>query len=209
MKQTVVLFATVALIATVASAQTTSANIVGYSKITATPGQLTLVALNFTASASSLNDLFGDLASGSSIHVWNKSTGSYVTSNKGRAGFSPNTELSLGDAFWVEAAGSSPVDIILPGEVNNAATNSATINVGIDATGYYYPVSTAFGDTDLAAALPSGSTVHFWDADNGVYQTYNKGRAGWGAGASKQIDVSEGFWIEAAAGLDWQEVRPF
>ena len=71
----------VAFAATVAQAQTTSANIVGYSKINAVGGELSLVALNFESSSTTVADLIGDqLPANSKIHLWN-GTG-YSTSIK-------------------------------------------------------------------------------------------------------------------------------
>ena len=209
MKKTVTIMLAVMLGAFVAQAQTTSDNIVGYGKVNAVGGELTLVALNFDTGGLALNDLFSDLPSGSAIHVWDKASGAYVSSNKGRAGFSPNTILSVGDAFWIQAGGSGTTEIVLPGEVNTDAVNSTTIAAGIEATGYFYPVAVAFGDTDLASTLPSGSTIHIWDDSTSSYKSYNKGRAGWGTGATEVIGVSQGFWVQAPSSVSWDETRPF
>jgi hypothetical protein len=88
-------------------AQTTSANIVGYAKVTATGGELSLVALNFTPSSTAVSDLIGDqLPSGSTLHIWDKSSQSYTTYNKsGRGGWGTAANVVVGPStgFWVQA----------------------------------------------------------------------------------------------------------
>ncbi len=193
-------------------AQTTSANIVGYAKVTATGGELSLVALNFTPSSALVSDVIGDqLPVASTIHIWDKSTQSYTTVNKaGRGGWGV-ASINLGDAFWIEApAGSGTHEIILSGDVNTSAINSSTIAAGIDATGLFFPVETTFGATDLADDLAIGSTIHLWDSATQSYSTYNKaGRGGWGTAANVVVGPSTGFWVESAASVSWDETRPF
>ena len=192
-------------------AQTTSANIVGYAKVTATGGELSLVALNFTPSSTAVSDLIGDqLPSGSTLHIWDKSSQSYTTINKSGRGGWGSANINLGDAFWIQASGSDSHEIILSGDVNTAAVNSSTIGAGIDATGLFFPVETTFGATDLASALPSGSTIHMWDDATQSYSTYNKsGRGGWGTAADVVVGPSTGFWVQAVSAVSWDETRPF
>ncbi|MCF7817689.1 MAG: hypothetical protein K9M54_07390 [Kiritimatiellales bacterium] len=206
MKKLVVTAAMLACAASMASAQTvTSANMVGYAKVNAIGGQLTLVALNFETGGLTLNDVFGTLPSASAIHLWDKTGNTYITSTKGRAGFSPNSVIGLGDAFWIQAAGTGTNEVILSGEVLLSATNVVSVATGLDATGYFYPVETLWQDTDLAAQLPSASAVHIW---NGVgYSTYTKGRAGWSGNPT--IGVGSGFWVQSPSSFTWSEVRPF
>ena len=96
----------------------------------------------------------------------------------------------------------------MSGDVNTSATNSSTIAAGIDATGLFFPVETAFQSTDLADDLPAGSVLHIGNDTTQGYDTYNKaGRGGWNG--NPVIGPTTGFWIEAANGLSWDETRPF
>jgi hypothetical protein len=70
-------------------------------------------------------------------------------------------------------------------------------------------VETTFGATDLAANLPSGSVVHFWNEGTQSYQTFPKGRFGWGQASSQVISPTSGFWVETAGTFSWDETRPF
>jgi hypothetical protein len=208
MKKIGIIIAVVAFAAFAAQAQTTSANIVGYTKVSATGGQLSLVALNFTPSSTSVANLIGDqLPNGSTLHIWDKETGAYNSVTKAtRGGWGTVATIELGDAFWIEASGTDTYEILLSGEVNTAETNTVVLSGGIDATGYYYPVETTWGNTDLSAALPNGSTVHFWNGS--AYSSFTKAtRGGWGVGADTVISATEGFWIQAEA--TWNEARPF
>lgn len=205
MKKLVMTAAVLACAASVVTAQTvTSANMVGYAKVTAVGGQLTLVALNFETGGLTVNELFGSLPTGSVINLWDKGANAYVTSNKGRAGFSPNPVVTLGSALWVKAAGTATNQIILSGEVLLSETNTVAVT-GLDASGYFYPVETLWGDTDLAVQAPAGSVLNVW---NGVgYSTYNKGRAGWSGNPA--IGVAQGFWLSVPSSITWKEIRPF
>jgi hypothetical protein len=168
------MFAILALVC-FSQAQTTSDNIVGYAKVTATGGELSLVALNFTPSSTAVSDLIGDqLPAGSTLHIWDKANGTYASVNKSARGGWGSATINLGDAFWIQAAGSDTHEIILSGDVNTAAVNSSTIAAGIDATGLFFPVETTFGATDLSSSLAAGSSIHIWDDASQSYSTYNK-----------------------------------
>ena len=189
-----------------------SDNVVGYAKVTATGGELTLVALNFTPASTTVADLIGDqLPSGSVLHIWDKVSSAYVTVNKGgRSGWGAAT-IDLGDAFWIQASGSSTHEVILAGDVNVADQNSTTIAAGIEATGLFFPVEMNFGDTSLASTLGSGSVVHFWDNASQAYTTFNKGgRSGWSATAQNTVvGPTTGFWVQSTSEVSWNETRPF
>jgi hypothetical protein len=205
MMKTVTAMLVALLVVTVSEAQTTSDNLVGYSKVTATGGQLSLVAVNFETGGLTVNDIFGDLPNLSTVYVWDKAANTYVSSTKGRAGFSPNPALANGDAMWVLASGSSVHEIIVAGEVNTAAQTTNTVE-GLDAIGYGYPVAVGFEDTSLSSQAPNLSTLNVWNGSG--YNTYTKGRAGWGASAVT-IGVSDGFWINSPSSFEWVEDRPF
>lgn len=187
-------------------------DIVGYAKVTANSGELSFVSLNFEATDSTLDDLIGtQLPNGSVIHVWDKSSGAYITSNKGgRGGYVPNTTLNLGDAFWIQAGGSGSHEVILSGSVKTDAQNVSDIAAGIDASGLYFPVETTFGATDLISELSPGNVIHFWDGDAQTYASYNApGRGSFSAAAQAHvITPTSAFWVESS-GFTWEESRPF
>ena len=209
-KITLKMFAILALVS-FSQAQTTSDNIVGYAKVTATGGELSLVALNFTPSSTAVSDLIGDqLPAGSTLHIWDKANGTYASVNKSARGGWGSATINLGDAFWIQAAGSDSHEIILSGDVNTAAVNSSTIAAGIDATGLFFPVETTFGTTDLSSSLAAGSSIHIWDDASQSYSTYNKTtRGGWGAAANVVVGPTTGFWVQSVNSISWDESRPF
>ena len=208
MKKLVMTVAVLACAASIVSAQTvTSANMVGYAKVQAVGGELTLVALNFETGGLTVDEILGSqLPDLSVVNLWDKSTGAYVTCTKGRAGFNPNPVVELGDAFWIKAAGTGTNEIILSGEVLQSDTNSVVVDAGLDASGYYYPVDTLWEDTDLATQAPDLSVLNVWNGTG--YDTYTKGRAGWGA-AGVTISVKDGFWLKVPSTFTWNEERPF
>ena len=199
------------------TAQTvTSANTVGYTKVTASAGQLSLVALNFTPSSPLVNDLIGDqLPAGSTLHIWDKSAGNYssVTYTTSRAGTSwPATaEVNLGDSFWIEVAlGGGTLEVVLAGEVLGSDVDT-TIGGPIDMTGYYYPVSTTWGSTDLSDVLPENAVLHLWTGSNYVSHVKTTSRAGTSfspEALAEVIDPAQGFWVEAPA-TAWTEEVPY
>lgn len=214
MKKLVMTAAVLATAASVVTAQTvTSANMVGYTKVNAIKGQLTLVALNFEPSTNLVALLIGDqLPTGSFLHIWKKDTGAYLSVTKAtRGGWGTTATINMGDAFWIQVPATAPLvtnTVILSGEVLQAATNTLAIGGPIDATGYYYPVDTLWGDTDLSVQLPNGSFLHVWNGTG--YDSYTKAtRGGWGAGATVNIGAAQGFWVQSAAPLNWSESRPF
>ena len=98
-KITLKMFAILALVS-FSQAQTTSDNIVGYAKVTATGGELSLVALNFTPSSTAVSDLIGDqLPAGSTLHIWDKANGTYASVNKSARGGWGSATINLGEAL--------------------------------------------------------------------------------------------------------------
>ena len=202
------LLTTVAVLgcAAVVTAQTvTSQNIVGYTKVTASAGALELVALNFDTGGLTVGELIGDQLPGSSVvHLWDKTSRTYITCNKGRAGWDPNPVVNMGDALWLDA-GSGVNEVILSGEVLTADTNTVAMVTGVDALGFYYPVETLFSTTTLDDAAPGSSVLHVWNGAS--YDTFNKGRAGWDGDPT--IGVADGFWLDTPSDFTWNQPRPF
>ncbi|MDZ8117921.1 hypothetical protein [Pontiella agarivorans] len=205
--------AAMAACAAVVTAQTvTSANIVGYTKVEAVGGELTLVALNFDAGSATLQDLLGtDLPALSGVFLWDKGTGAYVGSTLNtRGSWTPNLTVNTGDAFWVSTAGSGTNELILSGEVITDDV-VVTLPAGIVATGYGYPVEKDFKDTQMASDLPSLSGIFLWDADTQSYAAWSKNtRGSWVGTGDPILAPSAGFWVDnAGSEVDVTEPVPF
>jgi len=216
MKKIIISFAVLAAVAAIAYGVVESANIVGYAKVKAIGGQLTLTALNFDPGTNgvTLQELIGtQLPNGSAIFVWDKNSGTYLQpANLGRGTWNPNHKLFAGDAFWIKAAdGSGTNEVILSGEVITDSTNTAAISAGIDATGYFFPVSISWTNTDLSKNLPNGSVLYIWNGS--TYEQWNKGRGNWipmpPATGIPTIGPTTGFWISSPSAGKWDEKRPF
>lgn len=193
------LAAAVVACASIVTAQTTSQNTVGYTKVTANGGELTLVALNFDA-PTTLQDLIGDsVPGGSAVYKWDKQTSSYVLSSlSGRGAWGPNLALDIGDAFFIEPAGVGSHDIIIPGEVL-AQNASIALASGVTATGYYFPVATPWQSTVMSGDLAGGAVLNVWNQGTQGYVQYSKsGRGSWSGNPT--IAPAEAFFVENPVG---------
>lgn len=218
MKKLIITTAVLACAAIVTAQTVTSQNIVGYTKLTATAGELDLFAINFDTGGATVQDLIGaQLPNNSQIFLWDKDavpTPKYVTITKNFLGnWLPNEVLDNGDAFWVKAVGSGDYEVVLAGEVLTVETNSVPMPALV-ATGYFFPVETLWTATDLAAQLPNGSKVYVWnkDAVPPKYETHTKNFLGnWPTAGAVVISPTTGVWVDpigAWSGV-WNEERPF
>lgn len=62
-----------------------------------------------------------------------------------------------------------------------------------------------FGETQIAADAPIGTSVMFWDADAQQWAVGSKGGKGWGSYANKTLEAGEPFFLQNA-GTDSLEV---
>jgi hypothetical protein len=207
MNKLLALLAIVAVATVTVQAQTTSANIVGYSKLSVTGGSLTLAALAFDG-LGTVEEIIGDqLGTGSKVFAWSDSA--YVTVSKTRGGWSPaNTNvLQNGVGFWILPGGSASSEIVISGEVLTSATADSVslAGGGVELVGNPYPVSSAFQDMDLSTQLATGDKVFVWNGNG--YDTISRTRGGWDGNPT--IGIGEGFWVSPAATRTWEESRPF
>jgi len=207
MKKLIMATAVVAVAASMASAQVLSDNIVGYTKIDCPAGQLVLAGINFDTGGATIATMFPGttFANTTKLYVWNKTTDAYVTATKGAFGWGAagSTVLDNGTALWIQSATAKTV--VIPGEVLTA-DNSVALP-GLEMNSYFYPVSTAVKDMDLAAQLGVGSKIYVWNGTG--YTTATKGAFGWGVPGNTVIGPSTGFWVSPAAPITWNEVVPF
>ena len=158
--KTMVLQAVVTFVAMAVQAQTTSDNIVGYSKVNAVGGELSLVALNFEA-LYNIDDLIGNQLPANSkinmeaVRAIKNSRSGWCAGTIARWMHSGSNQQQQQEQLMRSSLGWR--EIIY-------ASNVTTIASGIDLVGYSFPVETTFGNTDLANALPAGSKIHLMEA---------------------------------------------
>lgn len=202
MKKLLIATAAVACASVVMAQTVTSQNIVGYTKVTAPGGELTMAALNFDTGGATLQELIGtDLPNLSFIYVWDKGAGSYVPASLNARGlWSPNLVLEMGDALWIEPSGAGSSELIFAGEVLSA-TNSWSIPAGAAMTGYFYPVQKDLTTTQMADDVANLSFIYFWDDGLQTYRPWSKNARGlWSGTGTSVIDPRQGFWIDNAGG---------
>lgn len=213
MKKLVLTAAVMGFAASMASAQVYSQNIVGYCKTEIVGGQLSLCAINFQTDDDGIlvSELLpkASTPAGTTVYTWDKENMGYIVSTLGSRGWSGDTTLYFGDAFWVASGAEAGVvnEVLVSGEVllENQVIN---LPIGIVATGYGYPVDKDLKTTQIAADLPTGSAIYTWDASTQSYTVLTKGSRGWtGSGA---VAPGTGFWVDNnGAALNVTEPVPF
>jgi len=199
MKKLAMTVVVLACAASVVSAQVYSENIVGYTKVQAVGGQLSLVALNFETGGALVSDLCGPLPALSAVYLWDKTNQQYIPVTKNtRGAWVGDTAVNLGDAFWIAPSGTGTNELIFSGEV---LTDDAMIDipVGLTATGYFYPVEMDFRTTQMASDLAALSAVYLWDDAAQGYIPWTKNtRGAWVGSGNANLDPKGGFWIDNA-----------
>jgi len=196
------------------STQVLSRNAVGYVRVAAAKGTLSLIAHNFVSidgSTVTTTNLLADQAPANSVvYGWNRANQAYFSENYiGGFGWFPGTNvLERGNGFWLKipsGAASNSYDIYLMGEVPSE-TNLDNIVDGITLSGYPYPVSTLWTNTDLAKSAAVGDKLYYWD---GSYKTINYiDGFGWFP-SDVVIEPGMGFWYLTTNASLWQETKPY
>lgn len=197
-----IMTAAVVACASIVSAQVVSDNIVGYTKVTAVGGELSLVSLNFNTGGALVGaDLCANLPALSSVYVWDKVSQTYLATSKNtRGAWVGDVGVDIGDAFWIEAAGAGSTELVFAGEVLQDPA-LIPVSAGLTATGYFFPVAKDVTTTQIAADLPALSSIYVWDNGLQVYAAYSKNtRGAWAGSGNKVLDPKGGFWIENASG---------
>ena len=195
MKRLIMAVAGLACVTSVVSAQVTSANIVGYTKVPVVGGELSLVAVNFDTGGAVLSDVIGtSVPALSFVYKWDKDSSQYVPSSLNtRGAWSPNFTVDLGDALWIVPAGSATNDIIFSGEVL-LGDSVLTVPASASMNAYGYPVETDITATQIGDDLPALSFIYTWDSGLQSYVPVSKNTRGAWSG-SAVVSPSEGFWI--------------
>ena len=199
-----------------------SANAVGYVKRTVPAGKLQIVSIPFDNIASEdgsytfgETQIAADLPQGSRVMFWDDANQGWSGGAKGAKGWAAgqaNHVILPGEAFFVRNSTDGDLEVTAAGEVPSDATIKRAFNgsSALSIVAAPYPVDVTFGETEIAAQLPQGSRVMFWDADNQDWSGGAKGAKGWAAGqANKVVSAGEGFFIRAGEEGEWEAVKPY
>ena len=219
MKKTVTVMLAVAFGAFIAQAQTTSDNIVGYTK-TSHSGGFSISSVQFDVSGDETpTSVYGDqLPSGSKVYSWDGSSysiASYAPAFVPGQGlvtkWSAEPVLSAGTAHWVETT--SSVEAIQAGEVSGEASITTSIPAGFSLVSYPYPVARTVSELGLSPA--SGDKIYLWDGSGYTIISYapafvpGQGLVTQWSNGDAAVAVGQGFWYETATPQTWSVNKPF
>lgn len=219
MKKIIATATVLACAASMASAQVTSANIVGYAKKSLSSGALIIVSPQFRAGSTNgiaLGDAFSGLTDASRVYSWTGSGyGVYEFYNgEGLGWFDVNNAyapandviVTQGAGVWLAdgSGGSSP---IMAGEVPSVASVTNTLAAAINLVANPYPVAFQLGDIDTTSLSDADRIYAYNGSTYDVYEFYNGEGLGWfdvnnayAPANAETIDVGQGFWLDCAAG---------
>lgn len=217
MKKIIATTAALACLASIAAAQVTSANIVGYNKASLDDSSgIQIVALQFNVADSTVSGVVGDsLPLGSKIYKFVDGSYSGNISTYGPVflsgnAWTPDLTIELGSSFWVQVPSTSTN--IFAGEVETADSVTNSVVPGLQMLSYPYPVERGIDQLGLTPEV--GDKIYKFA--NGSYtggiSTYGpvflSGNA-WTPALS--FGVGEGFWYESTAVTtnDWVVNKPF
>ena len=219
MKKLVMTVAVLACAASFVSAQTvTSANMVGYSKVSNVAGLQIGSAQFLVGDSNTVTDVFGDqLPVGSKIYKFDPANGyggnisTYSAVFLGGTAWNVELELLPGVGYWVEAA--ADAETIISGEVPLDEIVTNNIVAGLQLMSYPYPVATSISQMQFNPTV--GDKVYKFDSANGysgsisTYSDVFLGGTAWDIDLT--FEVGEGFWYESAAAgtVQWIVNRPF
>lgn len=198
-----------------------SANAVGYVKRTVPAGGFQIVSIPFDNIASEDGSYtFGetqvaeDLPTQSQVMFWDAAAQSWKSGRKTAKGWQAmaSQPIQPGEAFFVKGPDASgELEVTAAGEVpsEGTLTRSYAGNSAFSIVASPYPVDVAFGDTEIAQALPTQSEVMFWDSAAQSWKTGRKTAKGWQAMASQPVQAGEGFFVKSASEGSWEAVKPY
>ena len=205
-----IMTAAVVACASIVTAQVVSDNIVGYTKVSATGGELTLVGINFDTGGATITDLIGtSVPALSVVYKWDKVTDTYAVSTiNSRGAWSQNFVLDRGDALFVKPSGAGTSDLVFAGEVLSDPA-VITVPTGIRAMSYEFPVDAAWTSTQLSSDVPALSALYTWNQGTQSYGVSTKNsRGAWSVNPT--ISPSQAFFINNPGGqIDVTEPVPF
>jgi hypothetical protein len=208
MKKLITAVAVLAIAGAVMAAE--SQNIVGYAKKALGASNFLMVSPQFQGSASStpLGDAFSGMNDQSVVFTWNGSVYTKYTYFAGFGWFNESFQsadavpLAAGDGLWLSGA-SSPVDVLMLGEVPQAASITINLVAGFNMVANPYPVELTLGDLP-DVSLSDQDVIFTWDGSTYTKYTYFAG-FGWFNESFQSADgvpvaVGDAFWLDSGAG---------
>jgi hypothetical protein len=183
--------------------------ILGYTKIAVPSNQYVLVSLDFNNESNTIDGLFGNLPSGSSVYLWDASTQSYKISSKTRSGWGTagTNRIQVGGGAFVTLPAGVQTNLLLSGNVPTSGTSSVYKANGYSLVSYPYPVLMSFTNTALAKSAATGDMLSIWQ--NNGWKTYSKSRGGWTGAENLQLKPGQAFFFKTSNMGSVNEIRPY
>lgn len=198
-------------------AQVYSVNVVGYVNITVPAGKYMILANPLNNGANDINTVLPvpDTADGATVYRFNAATGQFLDSIGfiGGYGWYPtdnNPTLAPGEGFFIQAPGSSALNLTFVGEVPQGSLSYPLAGNGrYTLVGSMVPQEAKLGDASQAGTMGfpalDGDTIYMWDGANQKYMDsygYIDGYGWYSATdenpAGPTIPVGVGFWVQKA-----------
>jgi len=209
MKKSMVALLLSGIISGAASAQSvSSANIVGYNQITIPSNDFALISTSFINDSNTVEGLFGDLPTGSTVYMWDTSNQRYNTFGKTRSGWGDagTNILNSGSGAFVKLPAGVQTNVIFSGDVPVDGEFSVYTANGLTLMSYPYSADVAFTNTTLAKDALVGDSISFWD--NG-WVTYGKTRSGWSGVDDVKLELGQAFFYRSTTNAERKETRPY
>lgn len=200
---------TVALVLAGVSYAASNTFVLGYTKITVPSDQRVLVSLNYDNENNTINGLFGNLPTGSSVYIWDTETQNYTVISKESTGWgTPGTNrIQTGGGVFVTLPAGVQTNMILSGNVPNAETSAVYKATGYSLISYPYPVLMPFTNTALAKTAAVGDQLSVWQ--NNSWTIYSNTLTGWAGAEGLKMEPGQAFFFRAAGSGSVNEVRPY
>ena len=208
MKKLSVVFVAVLVLAGISYAASNTV-VLGYTKITVPSNQLVLVALDFNNESNTVNGLFGNLPTGSSVYIWDATAQRYNVAAKLRTGWgtSGTNRIQVGGGVFVALPAGVQTNVVLSGNVPTAGTTTLYKATGYSMISYPYPVAMSFTNTALAKTAAVGDKLSIWQ--NNAWTVYSKLRTGWGSATNLTLKPGQAFFFQATGSGSANEIRPY
>jgi hypothetical protein len=232
MRKAIVVAIAIALVGAAAQAQTNqvlSRNAVGYAKVTAAKGSLSMLRNDFNSLSgpATPSNLFGNTTFpiGTTLYLWDGFASAYtlevLASNKASGiNWSPNTNrFTPGRGFWLQIPGTAPSNsytAFLMGEVPDrftAPTTTIAVATSLNMLGYPYPAQVKWTGTVLAVQSGIGDTLYSWNGAQYSLNVLSSSKASgirW-SDTNQVLEIAKGYWYQrnAGAGFNWAEPKPY
>jgi len=190
------------------AASNTVGNVLGYTRVTIPSNQYVLVSLDFNNASNTIDDLFGNLPTGSAVYFWDTAAQNYNTVAKLRTGWenSGTNRVQIGAGAFIRLPTGVQTNVLLSGNVPTAGTTTVYTAIGYSLVSYPYPVLMSFTNTTLAKTAATGDQIALWQTNS--WTIYSKTRAGWIGAESLEIKPGQGFFFQAAGSGSADEICP-